>query len=122
MAKIYNNARRFTGTDWDAWAGASNLPSGDLPAIFEKEEATAVLCGGDDSSTVTVALTYMDGNDKFPYYSIIRTADETDGIGSIEEIETEQTDLFNKIARSLDAGQSPERAAAYYGLELIDIM
>ena len=125
MAEIYSSARRFAGTDWDSWAGAQDLPSGDRPAILETDSSTVVLCGGEEdytSSTVVVALTYEDSNGHFPYYNIIRTVGKPSEIGTVEEIETEQTDLFNKIARALEAGQSPERVAAYYGLEFVDVM
>lgn len=124
MAKIYSNARRFSGIDWDAW-DAYHLPSGDPPAIFvksgEKGETNVILSGDSYEPAVTVDLAYYDDWHCW-YYRNARTADDAGNIGTVEEIESEQTELFNKIAKAIDTGGDPKRAAAYYGLDLLDII
>lgn len=118
MTDIHKAARRLSGMDWDNWPDASILPSGTRPVIADGTDDDSVALYGSErgNSTVVVAIRYKDWDGKFSYCEKARTVDE-DSVGTIEQVEEEQTELFNEIVNDYMSGHSSSEIMGYYGLD-----
>ena len=122
MAEISKRARRFSGTDWEKWRNAATLPSGAHPVIVETDDAAVALYGSERAGSVAVVVDLRfqlrpEVRLSFDHYCKTRAAGE-DNIGTVEQIEEEQTELFNEIVSDLSSHR-PSSIAHYYGLECI---
>lgn len=119
MTEINKNARRFTGTDWERWPNAATLPSGAHPVIVETDDASVALYGseraGQPSIVVDLRFQLRPNILLLDHFCKTRSADE-DNVGTVEQIEEEQTELFNEIVNDLSSHR-PSSIADYYGLE-----
>lgn len=85
--------RPFSRTDWEAYAGASKLPSGEEPMIgISKNGEVEVVVSGDEDGGIIVEVIYEDEDD-------MKTAQK-----SLNDLDT-ATRLANGIIGSYDSGK-----------------